>query len=233
MDHYIDIYSQRARDYHRLIEREDVDGNILPCLEKTAELVGRRVVDLGSGTGRLPLLLDGVAGEVVSVERYTDMLREQARQKAVRGGSWEMLCADIRAVPLADRYADIVTAGWAIGHYVGWYGGAWREQVDAAMEEMHRLVRRGGTLVLMETMGTGTDGPAPPNPGLAVYYDLLARKWGFSAQPQVIQTDYQFESLDEAGALAGFFFGADLERKIRKRQWKRLPEWTGVWSKSV
>jgi len=37
MDHFKHIYAHRAAAYHRLITPEDVDGNLLPALERARE----------------------------------------------------------------------------------------------------------------------------------------------------------------------------------------------------
>ena len=79
----------------------------------------------------------------------------------------------------------------------------------------------------METMTTGSLTPAPPTPALAEYYAWLENEWGF--QRQVIATDYQFASVEQAVEYTAFFFGEELARQIRANGWARLPEWTGVW----
>jgi len=93
------------------------------------------------------------------------------------------------------------------------------------------VVAPGGALIILETLSTGSLTPAPPSPGLAEYYDWLEQAWGFSRE--TIATDYRFASVDEAIARTEFFFGADLAAKIRAQGWARLPEWTGVWGKSI
>jgi hypothetical protein len=52
-------------------------------------------------------------------------------------------------------------------------------------------------------------------------------------QKKWIRTDYQFESVDEAAELAGFFFGEEMADGIRKQGSAILPECTGVWWKTV
>ncbi|RME97833.1 MAG: class I SAM-dependent methyltransferase [Chloroflexi bacterium] len=231
MDHFVEIYRHRAADYHRMVQPEDADGNLLPALERVAPLDGRRILDLGSGTGRLPLLLAGRAAQVVALDLHTGMLREHLRQRELRGGSWPLLRGDMRALPVSAGWADVVTAGWAIGHFVGWYGAEWPAQIDRVLKEMHRVVRPGGALIIVETLTTGSLVPAPPNKGLARYYHRLETTWGFSRQQ--IRTDYQFDNVDDAVARTEFFFGAELSAKVRANGWARLPEWSGVWGKSL
>ena len=185
------------------------------------------MVDLGTGTGRLPLLLAGRVRCVVGLDLYRDMLREHVRQRAQAGGAWPLLQGDMRALPLADACADLVTAGWAIGHWRAWRPADWRAQITLILREMLRLAAPGGRLVICETLGTGSLAPAAPAAGLAEYYAWLEDTWGF--RREVIRTDYQFESVGAAAAQAEFFFGPELAEKIRAHGWARLPEWTGVW----
>lgn len=231
MDHFVKIYRRRAADYHRMVQPEDADGNLLPALEQVAPLNGRRILDLGSGTGRLPLLLDGLTAQVVALDLHTGMLREHLHQRELHSGGWPLLRADMHALPVTAGWADVVTAGWAIGHFVGWYGAEWPAQIDRVLKEMHRVVRPGGALIIIETLTTGSLTPAPPTKGLARYYHRLETTWGFSRQE--IRTDYQFDSVDDAVARTEFFFGAELSAKVRANGWARLPEWTGVWGKTV
>ena len=98
------------------------------------------------------------------------------------------------------------------------------------LREMQRVTGPGGCLVILETLGTGC---LKPTPGkiLAEYYRWLEQDWGFSSQ--VISTDYQFTSVDEAVNRTEFFFGPELVTKIHKEGWSRVPEWTGVWWKKL
>lgn len=231
MDHFINIYSRQAAAYHQMIAPEDADGNLLPALENVSPLKGKRVLDLGAGTGRLPLLFGGQPAQMVCLELHGDMLREHRRQQTQARGQWGLVQGDMRRLPFPSGWAEVVTAGWAMGHFVGWYGAEWQSHMHAALTEMHRLAAPGGAIIIMETLTTGSLTPAPPTEGLARYYDWLEDEWGFTRQE--IRTDYQFASVDEAVARTEFFFGPELAAKVRQNGWARLPEWTGVWGKRL
>jgi ubiquinone/menaquinone biosynthesis C-methylase UbiE len=234
MDHFQQIYHSRAADYHRMIAAEDAEGQLQSLLELLGPRPGERLLDLGTGTGRVPLMLKAAGAQVVGahavgLERAGDMLRENAAQRARAGGSWTLVQADMRAVPLPSGWADVVTAGWAIGHLRGWHAADWQAEMGQVLAEMQRVAAPGGRLVIMETLTTGAEVPAPPTPELAEYYAWLEQRWGFWRQ--IIRTDYVFASVDEAVARTEFFFGLELAETIRRKGWARLPEWTGVWSK--
>jgi len=233
MDHFRQIYSHRAAEYHRLITPEDVDGNLLPALERVTTFHNKRILDLGTGTGRIPLLLGNQAAKIVGLDLHRAMLRENQKQRSQAGGQWGLLHGDMRALPLPTAWADVVTAGWSIGHLTGWYPDPemWHTQIGRILAEMHRVVAPGGALIIIETLTTGSLHPVPPSPALAHYYAWLEQEWGFTRQE--IRTDFQFGSIEEAVARTEFFFGEELSAAIQERGWSRLPEWTGVWRKLV
>ena len=169
-DHFFHIYTRRADDYHRAIAHEDADGNLLRAIESIAALDGKRILDLGTGTGRLPLLLAKKAAQFVGLDLHWDMLRQNQVQRARVGGSWELTQGDMRRLPLPSGWANVVTAGWAIGHLRGWFPGDWQIQISFVLNEMHRAAAPGATLIIFETLTTGSLTPAPPTEGLAEYY---------------------------------------------------------------
>lgn len=226
-DHFIKIYSHHGQTYHEMITYEDVDGNLRPALESVTSFQGKAILDLGSGTGRIPLLFPELS--IVCLDLHEGMLRENQRQQAPDPGI--LVQGDMRRLPFGEKTYDIVTAGWALGHFTGWYPEDWRTQAATVLEEAHRVLPSGGAFIILETMTTGALSPAPPTPELADYYRWLEEDWGFSQQ--VVQTDYQFDDLAQAVRYARFFFGDDLAKEVRKRNWVRLPEWTGTWSKYV
>ncbi len=228
-NHFVQVYRNRAAAYHRLIAAEDADGHLLPALQAITPLAGKRVLDLGSGTGRIPLLLRGLDCDVVAMDLHHAMLAEQRKQRDAETGGRRLVQADLRHVPIQAGWADVVTAGWAIGHFVSWFGDSWRAEVDRALGAMQRAAKPGGTLIIMETLGTSVQEPAPPSEGLATYYAYLESR-GF--QRQEISTDYQFASVQEAAEVCGAFFGDWIVAAIEQEGWSRVPEFTGVWHRT-
>jgi hypothetical protein len=96
---------------------------------------------------------------------------------------------------------------------------------------MKRVLRPGGAIIILETLGTGRETPQPPAPALAAYYDWLENEHGFNHT--WIRTDYRFASVDEAEALTRFFFGDNLAGRIRRDNLTILPECTGIWWRTV
>lgn len=250
MDHFRNIYTNQATAYHQLIAAEDADGNLLRALGDLAPLAGARLLDLGSGSGRIPLLLQGLDCKIIAsdlhyamlVEQKTQMLslramaasdaakRSNRRLHNPRAG-WPLVQADGRATPFPTGWADVVTAGWAFGHLVGWYPDAWQQHAGRAIAEMQRTAKPGGMLIIMETLGTGVLEPTPPHAGLAAYYAWLENEHGFVRT--TVATDYDFGSVERAAELCSFFFGEEMAARVRANHWSRVPEWTGIWGKRL
>lgn len=231
MTDYAHIYAHRADEYHRFIAVEDTDGNLLKAIESVAAIDGRRVLDLGTGTGRLPLLLAGRAAKMVGFDLHWDMLRRNRYQRSAAGGRWELAQGDMRCLPFPGGWADVVTAAWAISNLTGAYPDDWQNQIGRVVMEMRRACAPGGVLIIFETLTTGSLAPAPPSQRLADYYAWLEGAWGFARA--TLSTDYQFESVEQAVEWTEFFFGPELSEKIRANGWARLPEWTGMWVKRL
>ena len=123
------------------------------------------VVDAGCGTGKLARLIAPRVSRVSAFDRAADCLAV-AREAAPPNVTYAE--ADLRRLPVADGCADVACAGWALSYLKaeheewyadGSYGGAWRDEVDAALGELDRALADGGVAVVFETQGTATEAP--------------------------------------------------------------------------
>jgi ubiquinone/menaquinone biosynthesis C-methylase UbiE len=136
---------------------------------------------------------------------------------------------DHRRLPLKSRRVDLIVSGWSVSYVTVWNAGGWREAAQQWFEEARRVLRKGGHIILLESLGTGNDVPVRL-PHLENFYRWLDET-GFSND--WIRTDYRFESLQTAEKLAGFFFGEDIKRLIKRQETITLAECTGVWWKQI
>lgn len=227
MDRFKLIYGEQAEQYEQLVAREDVDGNILKAMQTIHSLAQADVVEFGAGTGRLTGLLAPLVKSIRAYDESAAMLAVAERKLREKGlKNWRTAVADHRTIPLPDHCADICIEGWAFGHFVGWRPANWREEAGRALAEMERLLRSGGVMILIETLGTGFETPTPPEQ-LRPFYHWLETEHHFAHT--WIRTDYQFASLAEAAELLGFFFGPEMAAQARIR----FPECTGIWHKTV
>ena len=100
--------------------------------ERTGLARGATVVDLAAGTGKLTQSLARTGAEVIAVEPIAAMRTAiPAPARAVEGTA--------EAIPLESASTDVVTVAQAFH----WFDG------DAALAEIHRVLRPGGSLALL------------------------------------------------------------------------------------
>jgi ubiquinone/menaquinone biosynthesis C-methylase UbiE len=225
------VYSKQAVQYERLISREDYRNHIFQTLTQIVSFEGKDIVDLGAGTGRLSCMLAPYVNSLYAFDRSRPMLDVlESKLKEAGFSHWRTGVADHRELPLADHSADVVLAGWTICYIASSNVPEWRQNLQLALNEMRRVVRRGGTIIILETLGTGHETPEAPE-FLQNYYHLLETTYGF--ERKAIRTDYLFESAEEAEELTRFFFGDELAERVKRENRITLPECTGVWWKSA
>lgn len=225
---YHRIYERHAGEYDAMVAAEDCDGHLLPALLTIVPLDGAAVLEVGAGTGRVTRLLLEAGARVVASEPALAMLGVARRHIALQPGArCALLGADARALPVRTGWADVAIAGWALGHLRSWHADAWRATIGQALGEMDRALRPGGTLIVIETLGTGEEQPRPPSPALAEYFAWLEGEQGM--ERLAICTDYRFPQPEAAARATGFFFGAEFAARVLHERWSRIPECTGLW----
>ncbi|HWQ12119.1 MAG TPA: class I SAM-dependent methyltransferase [Roseiflexaceae bacterium] len=224
------IYARHAAEYDRLVSAEDYQGNLLPAIERVRPLAGADVVEAGAGTGRVTALLAPRARRVLACDISPHMLAAAAHNLRGRGNV-QLAVAENRRLPAAGRSADLAIAGWSFGHTLAWEPAGWRAAIGAMVDELLRVLRPGGAAVVVETLGTGRETPAPPTPALAAYYAWLEEERGFSAA--WLRTDYRFASRTAADEATGFFFGTPMPTHIAPDGAAIVHECTGIWWRRI
>ncbi len=221
-----EVYNSHAKQYERLIQREDWQNNIGNAIEQILSPNGLDILDLGAGTGRLTRLLTPHSASITACDASAPMLA-LAQSFLLHSGHphWQTAVADHRQIPLPNTSLDLVVSGWSFCYLAVWGGTDWQSALEDGLTEVNRILRPGGTFILFETLGTGQESPHAPE-HLAGYYEWLKEK-GF--QSTWVRTDYKFQSLEEAAELTTFFFGAEMGEIVCANNWQILPECTGVW----
>lgn len=223
-----DLYSNHSERYDKLVQAEDYQGHLLAALRELKPIENSTIVELGAGTGRITAQLLPYVKHIYAFDLTPAMLR-LANQKLQQFGTYNgsLATADSRAVPISAKSADIVVEGWSFVQIMTWHMDNWQEEVGRAVQEMLRIVRPGGTIILIETLGTGVTEPKPPAQFLAAY-EYFERKWQFSFR--WIRTDYCFSTMEEIQQKVCPIFGeAMLERTYQSETGIILPECTGIW----
>ena len=98
---------------------------------------GDRVLDACCGTGDLALEAQAAGGLVTGVD-FSDRMLERARRKS---NDVEWVWGDLLRLPFADGVFDAATVGFGVRNV---------EDLDAALRELHRILRPGGRLGILE-----------------------------------------------------------------------------------
>ena len=229
-EHQRKIYQSDGDRYEALVAREDYQGNIMRALDEIVNVDDVDVLDLGAGTGRLTLMLAPPVKAVRAFDASDEMLRI-CRERLVAGGftNWQVDVADHRRLPVEDHSADLIVSGWSVSYLAVWNQELNTSELDIWLNEMRRVLRKDGMMILFESLGTGNESPIRLEHVESTYQWLDAN--GF--QNKWIRTDYRFESVDEAVELAGFFFGEEMANRVRENRLVILPECTGVYWKKI
>ncbi|PAK52329.1 class I SAM-dependent methyltransferase [Paenibacillus sp. 7541] len=224
-----EIYANQAVAYDLMISRQPDLTEVISEIKGFHDL---DVLDLGAGSGRLAMILAQKARSLVCTDRSSSML-DLLERKFIQQGTarhWQTVVADHRQLPIPDESVDLAVSGWSISYLTNSGNPEWRSNLERIMSELYRVVRVHGTIVIFETLGTGTITPDPPEI-LKLYYSSLEKDYGF--QHTWIRTDYTFRDVEETKENMAFFFGESIAHQITVNQWSTVPECAGVWWKHL
>jgi SAM-dependent methyltransferase len=172
------------------IERRcmDRDGLVIRRLDEL--LPAGLVLDVGAGDGFTAERLGRADRTVVPLEPARGMIDRERRLPWVRGVAQEL---PFRAGAFAGAYATWAYFFPTIGHG------------DAGLEELHRVVRPGGPLLLVDNAGGDEFSAWFDEPDLlASDPDWWAAR-GF--QREIVETCFRFDTVDELHELFTLYFG--------------------------
>ena len=208
-----------VREFDRLRRAQGEQQSIMPRVRQVRDLRGASVVELGAGTGVMTQQLASEAGFVMAFDRSHQMIsyaQKNLRCLGVKNCSFAQ--AVHSRIPLPSRCADVVIAFWALDSVVfDSCAGSWREEIDLIVLEMRRLVKTGGTIILL----------AAPLRGERDYLGHLECTHGF--RRELFRSVWRFASKKDAREAISFF--------LRKEIWKGYePHWpkefampAGIW----
>lgn len=125
----------------------------------------RRAIDLGTGAGFTAFAAAEYAGLVVASDLTLEMLHETRRIAADRALPNVALCQNrAEELPFATHSIDLVTCR-AAGHHFS--------DLGAAFDEIHRILKPGGSLVMADSV-------SPEDDALALWYNDVELRRDFS-----------------------------------------------------
>lgn len=145
--HALDWFSRHAEEWDELrslhIEDGPVEAALTEMLTGLAGPVGLgRMLDVGTGTGRIAELLAPHASHVVAFDKSPDMLRiARARLQHLRADSVELVQGDFAQIPFAARSFDTV-----LFHQVLHYAQA----PEAVLAGAARVTAPGGRIAIVD-----------------------------------------------------------------------------------
>ncbi len=149
-----------------------------------------RVLDIGAGDGYTARRVVTEERSVVALEPAAEMIRMTA------GGRLAWVRGDAASLPFRDGTFGAAYATWAYFFSRNW-------DPTPGLKEAHRVVRQGGRIVVADNLG-GDEFTAMA-PGDITADRTKWKAWGFDCIE--LATSFEFESVEEARLLLGFYFG--------------------------
>jgi arsenite methyltransferase len=181
---------EAAREIERSYITPEVAQQRIRTLEGLALQSGEHVLDAGCGTGFLAqelAMVVGPEGCVVGIDNSLDML-ERAKKRCMGLSQVQLKHGSVEDLPEQEESFDAVTCIQVLMYL---------PQVSKALAEMHRVLKRGGRIAVIETdwrgvvLNSSDDAlsrrmlaawdDAVPSPNLPVQLGLLLRSEGFTA----------------------------------------------------
>lgn len=171
------------------IERNAMDraGRVIDALDRWLPAAGR-VIDVGAGNGHTALRLTTDGRVVYPLEPSREMIDVNAVLPWIQG--------EAEHLPFADETFDAAYATWAYFFTRNW-------DPTPGMRELHRVVRAGGPLLIVDNLGDDEFSALSPR-NIAADREFWNDQ-GFSCHD--IDTWFEFDDIEQARQLLGFYFG--------------------------
>jgi len=173
-----------------------------------APRAGARAVDLATGTGDIAFQLAAAGADVVGVDVTPRMIELATAKAATVGRSPFFVVGDMIALPFSTGSFDLATVGYGLRNV---------PDLGAAIEEIHRVLKAGGTALSL-------DFNRPANPIVRAVYlaylDLTGAVLGWILHRDADTYRYipaSIRSYPGAGGVARMFEARGFDRVERRR----------------
>jgi demethylmenaquinone methyltransferase / 2-methoxy-6-polyprenyl-1,4-benzoquinol methylase len=137
--------------FNRIVPRYDLMNRVMTggrdvawrnIVAKQAAASGDDVIDIATGTGDLAFAtFQAGASRVVGTDFSEEMIHAARRKAAKHGPDVRFMIADALDLPFDDESFDAATVAFGLRNMTDY---------DAALREMHRVLRPGGTSIILE-----------------------------------------------------------------------------------
>jgi len=206
------LFEDSAKHYDRITSLMGLGTGVYyrrSVLRRIGVRPGSRVLDVACGTGQVAAAamgLVGSAGKVLGVDPSAGMRAVAEKRRGIR-----TLTGTADRLPVEDRSQDFVVMGYALRHV---------SDLIAAFREMHRVLRPGGTVAILEI--------APPEGRLAcamlkAYLKHVVPPMSLlvtASRPAMTLMSYYWQSIEECvrpEEILGAMSEAGLENPVRHR----------------
>ena len=139
------LYDRAASSYDR-VKRLDILSDrwhvALPLERALSNVAHPLILDVATGTGRVPLAIvngAGFAGHIIGLDLSANMLREAQEKTGALSDAASLIRADALALPMANATCDAVTCLEGLELF---------PRPEEALQEMVRVLRSGGVLLV-------------------------------------------------------------------------------------
>jgi SAM-dependent methyltransferase len=183
------------------------DPRLRGVVESLWPLSGRHILDLGCGKGRFARALKREGAAVVGLDLSAAMLSEAAGVERVR--------ASARRLPFGPCSFDAVVAVEVFEHLAS-------QSLDAVCAEARRVLRPGGTLVVVDKNVRSWNAQRPWLPSIAVkWIDERRGRWMYSHREQV--REHWFHAGDFSRRLGRWFSSVSAQYLLSPAERGRFP----------
>jgi SAM-dependent methyltransferase len=210
--YYTETYADRTSDIDFYVER--------------VTALGKSVLDLGCGNGRMAIPLAHMGMRVAGVDASRPMLADLARKQAKSKPplALEATEGDIRDVRLGSRFDVVLSAFNTVLHLYT------RDDVERFCQTVHAHLRKGGTFLCDLSVPSPKDLSRKPSrayaaepfthPSLGPV--LYQERFGYAASSQVLQVEMEFQP--KRGAMQTSTL---THRQFFPEEWRALLHYNG------
>jgi ubiquinone/menaquinone biosynthesis C-methylase UbiE len=138
-------YDDDPEIYEILSRSEDADNNILHTIQNLVSFRGKRVLELGGGTGRFSIPISSQAEMLYAIDTSSSFLN--VLKAKAKGRKIEVLKATFCEIPMKDESVDVAVSTWSFPSYA--------ETKDSDFQEISRVIREGGDMVFVDNYPGG------------------------------------------------------------------------------